>query len=358
MPERKMMDTVKVAVNRLDAIISGGDIIALVKIARLWLPAVFWLIWFDGYAQEEDRIKPASSETVSRQGSYLSHGEAVLEDNSFVVDEAFNQGKGSVQYMACYQHNRWKDADPVLSFCQELPLRSSRHQLGYSLAYVFHTGLQSNSLKPGPGDASVHYSYWLKNTSSRVMVVPKLIAWLPIGKAIHSNGSGGWGGKLSLAMTTKLSGKWVVHTNVLASRIWGSRHYFQYGNATVAAGSVEFAKRNLNSLGVGFSVNYLLHPRFHFVLEKMLTSEEFAKDDSADMLADNDTNRPASATVARRTRMLLIPGFRWAINGKDWQLVPAVGCPLEVLSENPWQDLKTGGAIKGGLVLYLSFETN
>src|SRR5688572_5598548 len=78
-----------------------------------------------------------------------------ISDNSFLIEEAYNQGPGVVQHILTgfYNVNRLGGSDDKaldLSFTQEWPLWSQTHQLSYTVPYFFtRSGGQSDN---GIGD--------------------------------------------------------------------------------------------------------------------------------------------------------------------------------------------------------------
>ena len=64
--------------------------------------------------------------------SYLSPVTAQIQDNSFLIEEAYNQERGVVQHISAFARpsvgNAWS-----YSFTQEWPLGGIQHQLSYTL---------------------------------------------------------------------------------------------------------------------------------------------------------------------------------------------------------------------------------
>src|SRR5215213_11833876 len=66
----------------------------------------------------------------------------VIEDNSFLIEEAYNQKEGEVQHIFTAQWGENRDEHPhqrgwQLNFTQEWPIFSQRHQFSYSIPSSF-----------------------------------------------------------------------------------------------------------------------------------------------------------------------------------------------------------------------------
>src|SRR5215212_4686556 len=64
--------------------------------------------------------------------SYLSPVTAQIQDNSFLIEEAYNQERGVVQHISTFARPRAGNAW-TYSFTQEWPLGGIQHQLSYTL---------------------------------------------------------------------------------------------------------------------------------------------------------------------------------------------------------------------------------
>src|SRR5215475_8709782 len=84
---------------------------------------------------------------------------APIQDNSFLIEEAYNQEAGVVQHINTFTR-MWKSNDWVYTFTQEWPLPMDwRHQLSYTVA-----GVSSGShpaAGAGFGDVALNYRYQL-----------------------------------------------------------------------------------------------------------------------------------------------------------------------------------------------------
>src|SRR5262244_3315281 len=96
-----------------------------------------------------------------------------IEDNSFLVEEAYNQEFGVVQHIQNFQRY-WNSKDWIYTFTQEWPVDASpRHQLSYTLAAI-HSGDQPAS-GLGFGDVILNYRYQVLGAGvSKIAFAPRL----------------------------------------------------------------------------------------------------------------------------------------------------------------------------------------
>ena len=88
---------------------------------------------------------------------------AGIKDNSFLIDEAYNQGPGEIQHILTLQRQQ---RDWTLSFTQEWSLGSQAHQMSYSVPYL---RLRSDGQRArGIGDVEISYRYqaWIETATS------------------------------------------------------------------------------------------------------------------------------------------------------------------------------------------------
>jgi len=240
-----------------------------------------------------------------------------IQDNSFLVEEAYNQDFGVVQHISTLTH-MWNSKDWVYTLTQEWPAPGIRHQLSYTLAYQ-HAGAYPDS-GFGIGDIWFNYRYqMIGNGDTRVAFAPRLSSLAPTGRATVGRGLGSFGVQTNLPASVVISSKLVTHWNAGATLI--PRAQDGLGHRASSAG-----------YNLGQSFVYLAKPRFNFLLETVYTG-------SQTVVGKNQTEWNKSLYVS--------PGVRWAYNFKSGlQVVPGVGMPIGV---GPSQGEK-------GVFLYLSFE--
>lgn len=241
-----------------------------------------------------------------------------IQDNSFLVEEAYNQERGVVQHVSTFtrlfQSRGW-----TYTFTEEWPWRSERHQFSYVVAAT-SPGVAEPRSGGGIGDTLINYRYQLAgNGDARVAFAPRVTLIAPSGNAARGRGFGGSGFQTNLPLSIAVSRHWVTHWNA---------------GATVIPSAANDCGDHALSVGynLGQSVVWLAHPRFNVLLETVWS---------------------ASQTVAGRGltetahSFLVSPGVRWAYNFKSGlQIVPGIAVPLGV---GP-------SAGEKGVFVYLSFE--
>ncbi|MCL6482282.1 MAG: hypothetical protein K6U02_11195 [Firmicutes bacterium] len=241
-----------------------------------------------------------------------------IADNSFLIEEAYNQEYGVVQHINAFQRSRsgaWE-----FTFTQEWPVQPApRHQLSYTLAVVDYDTVPGAG--GGLGDLLLNYRYQLVGQGSGALAIaPRISLLLPTGDSRRGRGAGGTGVEFNLPVSLTLFDRWVTHFNVGGSVV---------PNAKNPAGE----EAATYGYFVGQSFIWRLHPRFNPLLELLFSNQQ-------SVAAPGDAVWERSVAVN--------PGFRWAHNfANGLQIVPGIAFPVEV-----------GRANRGewGIFLYLSFE--
>jgi hypothetical protein len=78
-----------------------------------------------------------------------------IADNSFLLEEAYNQEPGMVQHIATFFRPPGPLRASDCSFTQEWPLGGQRHQLSYTFSYLLRDRAD------GVGDVLLNYRYQL-----------------------------------------------------------------------------------------------------------------------------------------------------------------------------------------------------
>lgn len=92
--------------------------------------------------------------------------DAPIQDNSFLVEEAYNQEPGVVQHI--FTFSRTHAGTWAGTFTEEWPLGSLRHQFSYTPIFVRADGVRSN-------DFAVNYRLQLVGTGeTRVAIAPRV----------------------------------------------------------------------------------------------------------------------------------------------------------------------------------------
>lgn len=245
--------------------------------------------------------------------SYFSPLTGQIQDNSFLLEEAYNQERGVVQHISTF--TRASGGDWLYSFTQEWPLGGIRHQLSYTIP-ILHT----DGTGTGLGDIALNYRYQLLgDPRARVLAAPRLSLLLPTGREEVGRGSGSLGFQGNLPLTLVLGSRLATHWNAGATIVPTSRN--ELGNKATTAG-----------FNLGASAVWLLQPSFNLLVETLWLSEESVV---------------GNGRTVREDSWVLSPGIRWAFNAAgDLQIVPGVAYTIGV----------SPGSLEDALFLYLSFE--
>jgi DtxR family Mn-dependent transcriptional regulator len=214
-----------------------------------------------------------------------------ITDNSFLVEEAFNQEAGIFQniFNAARTDGAW-----AATFTQEWPVVSQTHQFSYTLGWV--SGEQAAF-----GDVLLNYRYQaLLEGPGRPAFSPRVSLIVPTGDDGPGGGSPGLQFNLPFS---KQTGEVYWHWN--AGLTWVP---------SAGSGSEE------HSIEVPFlagSAIVRLHPMFHAMLETVLVSEELSAGPGGD----------------RNKLFTLSPGVRGGWDLGDQQLVLGVAVPVTWGSE-------------------------
>src|SRR5690348_4727772 len=129
------------------------------------------------------RGNPADSVTLVAHASSRGPG---IQDNSFLIEEAYNQERGVVQHISTFVHGQ-QDASYTYLFTQEWPVGGVRHQLSYSVPLL----RSGNATGAGFGDVRLNYRYQLVGDGdAAIAVAPRLTGILPVGNSRRGRGDG------------------------------------------------------------------------------------------------------------------------------------------------------------------------
>ena len=234
-----------------------------------------------------------------------------IQDNSFLIEEAYNQERGVVQHISTFQRTAgfW-----AYSFTQEWPVPGIRHQLSYTIPFSHQSGLGT-----GPGDIAINYRFQLAGSGRAALAIaPRVSLLLPTGSASRGRGSGAVGVQVFLPASVVLAPGLVSHLNAGFT-------------VTPDAHGPADARATATGLAAGASVVWLATHWMNLLLEAVWSRSQAV----------------TSAGQAEASESwTLSPGLRWAINVPGGlQVVPGVAWPIA---------LGRGGS--DYLFLYLSFE--
>lgn len=240
----------------------------------------------------------------------------LIRDNSFLVEEAYNQEDHVVQEINNLT-TLGPERDWTYLFTQEWPLGGMKNQLSYTLSLADPGNLGGDT---GLGDSLVNYRYQVAGGGpERVAFAPRVSLLIPTGNYKEERGRGAFGIFMNLPLSVEFTERLVGHYNAGGAYI---------PSAKDAAGN----KADVSEYFVGQSLVWLARPNFNAVFEAVYTWEEEVAGPGA---------------TERSNSFLLNPGVRWAINRPSGlQIVPGVSIPIGV------------GPSRGDefLFLYLSFE--
>src|SRR6185369_4957863 len=153
------------------------------------------------------------SATAWGQGLRPAKEEPQIQDNSFLVEEAYNQERGVVQHINTFSR-MWNSKDWSYSFTQEWPAPGNwHHQLSYTLVGM-HAGANSGT-GGGMGDTIFNYRYQaIGSGESRLAFSPRLSLLLPTGNVLEGRGLGAVGGQVNLPVSIVLHRRVVTHWNI------------------------------------------------------------------------------------------------------------------------------------------------
>jgi len=200
----------------------------------------------------------------------LAAQEEPIADNSFLIEEAYNQEKGVVQHIQTFARST-RGSDWLYTFTQEWPVASIRHQLSYTIP------VEQGEV----GDVAISYRYQLAGAGGeRTAVAPRLTLIVPTGgdsAAVQA----------MLPISTTVSRSFVAHWNL---------------GATVGG-------EDSRVLTAGQSIVWLPHHRFNALLEMLWTR--------------------TSDRSGHETQTVISPGVRWSYDlPRHLQVVPGVAFPI------------------------------
>ncbi|NUQ62496.1 MAG: transporter [Pirellulales bacterium] len=289
-------------------------------VSTAWSLLVLAIVSAAGFAQEGEQAGEGAGE------------EAGIRDNSFLLEEAFNQEQGVVQHIFNWVPSWERDGvrgnafDFV--FTQEWPVFSQRHQFSYTLPmlYQFEQAPGEPSFEgQGFGDMLLNYRFQaLDGKVGGWWAAPRFSVILPTGDEQDGLGNGEVGYQVNLPLSKEFE-RWAVHLNAGLTIIPGV-------GAGIDPGLSPLVARDLNGYNLGGSAIYFLRPNFHLMLENVAIWDEELEPD---------------ATEVQTFEYLLSPGFRWApFTEGDTQWVIGAAVPIGLSEDAP--DLSA--------FLYMSFE--
>jgi len=231
-----------------------------------------------------------------------------ITDNSFLVEEAFNQEAGVVQNIfGVYAPG---DGSWAASFTQEWPLRVHAHQFSYTVGF----GRGGSGI--GFGDIALHYRFQVADeTARRPAFAPRVSLILPTGDVRRGLGEGSPGWEMNLPFSKQFR-DFYLHWNG--------------GFTQLPLADGPSAEYDLFTPKVAVSGIWRARPMFNVMLEAVFGWPE--------EIVDASTDRTSATTV--------VPGFRTGWNAGDAQVIVGLGVPTTFVS----------GVSNTGVFGYFSYE--
>ena len=240
-----------------------------------------------------------------------------IQDNSFLVEEAYNQEEGVVQHINTFQRTRGT-GDWIYTFTQEWPVGGLKHQLSYTVPVMRTADTPDNHA--GIGDVAVNYRYQLVGDGdAKLAISPRLTIAASTGNEKQGRGLGATSYQALIPVSLVLAPQLVAHSN--AGYTW-----------TPHAKNADGDRADLKGWNVGQSLVWLAAPRLNFLLEAVYSRGE-------EVAGAGGTQAVKSAFVS--------PGVRWSYDfPSGLQIVPGIALPIGV---GPSRHERS-------VFLYLSFE--
>lgn len=250
----------------------------------------------------------------------------VLEDNSFLIEEAYNQEPSSVQnILVASFNNDSRRRGWTFNFEQEWPVFSQDHQFSFNVpSYHFVDGADRIH---GLGDVVIKYRYQaLEEDERKPAFAPGFSIILPTGNRDRGIGNGSVGYEWHLPFSKKIGPRFAVHAN-------GDITYVPHVRARMGGSTGRLSpRRSLVSYNIGASGVFAIMPRLHLILEWLGEFEESINE---------------AGKAKREFQPVISPGARAALfNAEKIQVVAGAAAPVGLNRK----------ADNYGAFLYLSFE--
>jgi hypothetical protein len=241
--------------------------------------------------------------------------EKPIQDNSFLVEEAYNQEPGVIQHISLFTRDT-RTGDWVYTFTEEWPALGQTHQA--SVTAVVQGLTHTDRRQVGAGDVALNWRWQaLGDGDAPVAVAPRLSALLPTGDASKGFGAGAVGGQVNVPVSAALGRSFVGHFNL--------------GATFVPSARTALGRGDLAGVSLGQGLIWLARHDVNFMLEAVYSVSETST---------------ARGTV-RAEAFLVSPGVRGALDLPfGIQMVGGVAAPFGF------------GPSSGsrGVIGYLSFE--
>ena len=248
----------------------------------------------------------------------------VVDDNSFLLEEAYNQEPGTVQHIFhAHYVNDTRRRGWEFNFTQEWPIFSQNHQFSYTIP-SYHL-VENGDRQNGLGDVLLSYRYQLlEEDETKPAFAPSFSLILPSGSRKRGTGHGVVGYELGLPFSKKVSGQFALHANFGLTYLPNARAHLGSGGLS--------SEHSLVSYSIAASAVYAALHRVHLMLEWLGDFEE--------SIDDNGRSK-------RSFKPVVSPGLRAAIVDQPMlQITAGAAAPIGLKRK----------AENFGAFLYLSIE--
>jgi hypothetical protein len=246
---------------------------------------------------------------------FTSQAFARIEDNSFLLEEAFNQEWGVYQFIQKYQTSKVAKGYEY-SFENEIPISDKTHQFSYGFARLREDANSESAIS----DTTLNYR-WQPLNKDGFLLAERFGLIVPTGRVNKGGGNGVYGVEFMQAATLTVRDNVMNHWNMGFSVLPNAK-----------SKGID-KRRTLTSFTAGSSLVWLCQDNLNFLLEGLLQSSQ-------------STNPDGSKTP--ETTFTINPGVRFALDFDylDTQVVPGISFPTELLN----------GPTEHGVLVYLSIE--
>jgi len=242
-----------------------------------------------------------------------------IMDNSFLIEEAYNQEPGIVQHIfnGVYSVNRISGTTQRrldLSFTQEWPAYGQAHQFSYTIPYSIVKQRtfdpfrgQTDHWDNGIGDVLLNYRYQVFFDEKTLSgFAPRFSLVLPTGDEHKGFGNGTLGYQWNLPFSTTFGDRWFAHLNA---------------GLTFLPRAGESPRHDLLNYNLGASAIYCVNERFNLMLE---------------WVANWNQGVTGSGEVERQFASVISPGMRYAFNlAEETQVVVGFAVPIGLNRATP-----------------------
>lgn len=258
---------------------------------------------------------PERDATMEVRWPELSTGP--LQDNSFLIEEAYNQERGVMQTILSAIHDE-ESGDWLATLSQEWPVPDERNQLSFTVPYCSLGGPDGSE---GVGDVLLNYRRQvLEEGERRPAFAPRLSLILPTGDEEQGLGAGSAGVQVNLPFSKQVTPHFAAHLNLGVTIL-----------PDASDPSFPGRTERLTSWNGGTSVIWEPANAINVLLE---------------LVAERDAEI-AVADVDYPSRVVLNPGVRLGWNG-PWGVQWVVGAAAPIGLTSATDDV--------GVFLYLSVE--